>query len=69
MADFDTGLPSIRQIQKWITDKQTVEIKLLTGDTLTGQVVWQDTDCICIADAESAQTVAWRQAIAYHKAV
>ncbi|MGB0562575.1 MAG: Hfq-related RNA-binding protein [Spirulinaceae cyanobacterium] len=69
MADFDTGLPSIRQIQKWIADKQAVEIKLITGDSLTGQIVWQDAYCLCIADAEAAQTVAWRQAIAYHKAV
>lgn len=69
MAEFDTGLPSVRQIQQWISAKQTIEIKLMTGDSFTGQPLWQDANCVCLTDAEATQTTIWRQAIAYHKAV
>lgn len=69
MAEFDTGLPSVRQIQQWIAAKQMIEMKLVTGDVLTGQPLWQDSNCICLVDADSVQTVAWRTAIAYYKAV
>ena len=69
MAEFETGFPSVRQIQQWITDQQGVEIKLLTGDILVGTLIWQDPQCLCLKDASGQQIVAWRQAIAYHKAV
>lgn len=69
MAEFDTGLPSVRQIQQWVANKQMIELKLVTGDVLTGQPLWQDPNCICLVDADSNQTVAWRAAIVYHKAI
>ncbi|MBP0018696.1 MAG: RNA chaperone Hfq [Cyanobacteria bacterium SBLK] len=68
MTEFDTGSPSVRQIQGLVRDKQNVEFKLVTGDVLTGKVFWQDAYCICI-ETEAGQTVLWRGAIAYHRLV
>ncbi len=69
MAEFDPGWPSVRQLQGFIQDKQPVEVKLLTGDVLTGRVFWQDTLCICLLGADEQPTVVWRQAIAYHRPI
>ncbi|MEL6493199.1 MAG: RNA-binding protein hfq [Cyanobacteria bacterium J06634_6] len=62
---FDTGLPSIRQIQNLIRDKKTVEVKLMTGDTLAGAVSWQDANAVCVKDASGQDTILMRGAIAY----
>ena len=67
ITQFDTSLPSIRQVQNLIKQTTPVEFKLLTGDVLTGTVLWQDAHCICIADENSQQTTVWKQAIAYIK--
>ncbi|MCG5061026.1 MAG: RNA-binding protein hfq [Limnoraphis sp. WC205] len=67
MSDFDTGLPSIRQVQTYTQDKQPVEIKLLTNDILVGTVFWQDHNCICLQDEHQKPILVWRQAIAYLK--
>ncbi|CDN15943.1 MAG: RNA-binding protein hfq [Richelia sp.] len=65
--EFDTSLPSIRQVQNLIKDKNGVEIKLVTGDVLTGTMVWQDPHCILLADSNGQKTTIWRQALAYMK--
>lgn len=67
ITEFDTSLPSIRQLQNLIKQATPVEIKLLTGDKLTGRVIWQDQNCICMVDENSQQTTVWKQAIAYTK--
>ncbi|MBD0301472.1 MAG: RNA chaperone Hfq [Tolypothrix sp. T3-bin4] len=67
LTEFDTTLPSIRQVQNLIKQTTPVELKLLTSDVLTGRVLWQDPQCICIADENSQQTTIWKQAIAYIK--
>jgi|688.fasta_scaffold07774_6 host factor-I protein len=64
---FDTSLPSTRQIQKCIKEKITVEFRLMTGDTIIGRIFWQDQNCICVLDSNNEQTTLWRQAIAYMK--
>lgn len=65
-TEFDTGLPSIRQIQTLIRDQQTIEIKLVTGDVLSGVVVWQDAQAICLSvDGQTVLTM--RAAVAYIK--
>jgi host factor-I protein len=68
MSEFDIGLPSIRQIQTYLKEKQPVEIKLTTNDVLEGTIAWQDQNCICLLDAQQQITLVWRQAIAYMKA-
>ncbi|MEM1425811.1 MAG: RNA-binding protein hfq [Cyanobacteria bacterium P01_H01_bin.130] len=67
MAEFQTGLPSTRQVQTAIRDKKDVELKLLTDDLIVGKVSWQDQDCICIVDHYDQPTIVWRHAIAYLK--
>ncbi|MBD2442827.1 RNA-binding protein hfq [Dolichospermum sp. FACHB-1091] len=64
---FDTSLPSIRQVQKWIREKVKVEFKLITDDLITGRVFWQDHNCICILNDNNENITLWRQAIAYMK--
>ena len=41
-SDFDTALPSIRQVQSLIRSQIVVELKLMTGDVITGRLGWQD---------------------------
>lgn len=64
---FDTGLPSIRQVQNLIRDRQTVEVKLTTSDTLSGSVKWQDANAICVTGSDGNDTILMRGAIAYVK--
>lgn len=66
-STFDTGLPSIRQVQTLIRDQQTVEVKLTTGDAVAGALVWQDVNSICIKGEGGENTILMRGAIAYVK--
>ena len=56
--------PSIRQLQGYLRDKVSLDVKLLTGDTIQGQIFWQDQDCLCIKTG-SADVTIWKQAIAF----
>jgi host factor-I protein len=67
MAELETGLPSVRQIQSFIKDGKQVELKLLTQDLLTGKVRWQDQQCISLLTSDDQSLIIWRQAIAYIK--
>ncbi|MGK7872278.1 MAG: RNA-binding protein hfq [Xenococcaceae cyanobacterium] len=67
MSEFDTGLPSVRQVQGFIKDKQEVELKLSTGELLVGKILWQDLHCICLVDHYDQPTLIWRQALVYLK--
>jgi host factor-I protein len=66
-SEFDTNLPSVRQVQSAIKDQKQVEMKLTTGDLLTGILLWQDPSCICLRDESNQNTIIWRGAIAYIK--
>ena len=66
-TNFDTALPSIRQVQTLIKDALVVELKLVTGDLLTGKIGWQDQNCICLVDVNNQPNTVWRHAIAYLK--
>ncbi len=65
--EFDPALPSIRQVQMLIKEAKAVELKLVTGDLLTGRIGWQDQYCLCLLDENNQPTTVWRQAIAYLK--
>jgi host factor-I protein len=67
MAELETGLPSVRQIQSLIKQGQEVEIKLLTQDLLIGQLRWQDPNCVCLIAQDGLPMIIWRHAIAYIK--
>ncbi len=65
--ELNTGLPGFRRIQKMIQNKSAVEIKLISADVVSGQVRWQDPECICLVDGSGNETLVWRQAILYLK--
>ncbi|TVQ06128.1 MAG: RNA-binding protein hfq [Leptolyngbya sp. DLM2.Bin27] len=65
--EFATGFPSVRQIQTLIRDKATVEVKLISGDLLSGRVVWQDPQCICLETTDQIKHQIWKQAIGFLK--
>lgn len=67
MNEVDTGLPNFRQVQGFIKDNQAIELKLLTGDLISGRVFWQDLHCICVRDESEQLVTIWRHAIAYLK--
>lgn len=67
MTEFNTSLPSIIQLQKYIKDKQEVELKLVTGDAIAGKILWQDVNCFCVADSNDQPITIWRQALVYLK--
>ena len=67
MAELETGLPSVRQLQTYTKDKQEIEVKLITNDIVVGKIIWEDTDCLCITDQNDQRTLVWRQAIVYLK--
>ena len=66
-SDFDTALPSIVQVQTLIKQAIIVDLKLLTGDLLTGKISWQDQNCLCIIDQSNNPITVWQHAIAYVK--
>ncbi len=65
--EFATGFPSVRQVQTLIRDKATVEVKLLSGDLISGRVVWQDPQCICLETEDQSKHQIWKQAIGFLK--
>jgi host factor-I protein len=67
MTNFNVGLPSIRQLQTFIKEKQELEIKLTTGDTFNGKILWQDENCICFLSGNNQKILLWYQSIAYFK--
>ncbi len=67
MTEFQTGLPSVRQIQRFIKEATLVQIKLVTNELLTGRVRWQDQHCICLHDDTDSPITIWYHAIAYIK--
>lgn len=60
--DLETGLPSTRLLQTYMREKQTIAVKLVTGDTVTGTLAWQDPQCICL-NVDDEPTVIWRSAL------
>jgi len=66
--ELETGLPSTRLLQNYLRDKRTVEVKLVTGDTVTGTLSWQDPQCICVA-VNGEATLIWRSALVSLKGV
>ncbi len=67
MTEFDTGLPSVRLIQKYIKDQQKIVIQLTSTEKITGQVLWQDSQCLCVTDESNQSLLIWRQALIYIK--
>ena len=63
MSELDTGLPSIRLVQSYIKNQQTLEVKLSTNEVLVGKLRWQDPHCLCLVDESEQAILIWRQAL------
>ncbi|WP_017294839.1 Hfq-related RNA-binding protein [Geminocystis herdmanii] len=67
MTVFNTGFPSVRQIQTFIKNKTSVEIALSTSLTLDGVILWQDQNCICLSNSSKEKFLIPHHAIVYLK--
>ena len=67
-SEIEAGLPSTKLLQTYLRDQSIVEVKLITGDTVTGMIAWQDPICLCIKADENLVLV-WRSALVSIKAV
>ncbi len=70
MSDLNITLPSIRRIHSIIRENQHVELKLLTGDVVKGELKWIDDHCLGMHTSEGGDAhtmVIWRHAIAFIK--
>ncbi|MEB3311847.1 MAG: RNA-binding protein hfq [Snowella sp.] len=67
MAEFDMGLPSVRQVQEMIKAQKEVEAKLVTNDLLSGKIRWQDPHCICLINQSNEPIVIWRHSLVFLK--
>ena len=68
MNEFNTDIPSVRQIQNYIKDKQIVEIKLNIGEMIEGNILWQDNHCLCLMTQKQQKLLLWKQSFVYIKA-
>ncbi len=67
MSQFNTGLPSVRQIQNFIKNKSYIEVGLMTNQVIEGKAIWQDSQSICLLDRNEEKILIWIQAIVYLK--
>jgi host factor-I protein len=67
MTVFNTGFPSVRQIQTFIKNKTSVEIALTTSQTLQGVILWQDQNCVCLCNSSKEKFLIPHHAIVYLK--
>ncbi len=61
---IDLSLPSVRQFQRYVKEKQTLELKLMTGETLSGPLNWLDAAGLSI-QVNNRPLFVWYHAIAY----
>ncbi len=47
---LDTSLPSIRLLQDLIRNHQLVQIKITTGESLEGELAWQDVHYLALRE-------------------
>jgi host factor-I protein len=66
LGNLNTSLPSTRKMHSFIREKQEIQVKLLTGEVVTGRLLWLDEHCLMIESGEDKMMV-WVNAIAYIK--
>ncbi len=67
LTEFDTSLPSTRQIQTLIKEAGQIEMKLITGDLICGKILWQDPQCMLVLNDSNERITIFKQAIAFLK--
>ncbi|GAB4210693.1 MAG: hypothetical protein OHK0012_01640 [Synechococcales cyanobacterium] len=60
---LNTGLPSVRRLQKYIQEKQMVRMQLSVGDPLHGVIRWQDTDYFYLSTDTGEEYLVARTAV------
>jgi host factor-I protein len=66
LGNLNTSLPSTRKMHSFIREKQEIQVKLLTGEVVTGRLLWLDEHCLMIESGDEKMMV-WVNAIAYIK--
>lgn len=69
MTVFNTGFPSVRQIQTFVKNKTSIEIALTTSQTLQGVILWQDQNCVCLSNSSQEKFLIPHHAIVYIKSL
>jgi len=64
---LDTSVPSTRALQKLIAEKQSLEIKVVTGDLLVGKLLWQDPEVLCLGLEGEQRILLWRANVVFIK--
>jgi len=64
-VEFNTGLPSIRRIQKFIQTKQPVTLLLVQGEPVQGVIRWQDPLYINLGQPDQEDLLINRSAIVW----
>jgi len=60
---LNTGLPSVRRLQKYIQEQQRVRMQLPVGDPLIGVIRWQDTDYFYVGTESGDEYLVARSAV------
>jgi|LakMenEpi03Aug12_release.lakeMendotaPanAssembly.Ray.scaffolds.fasta_scaffold3907890_1 host factor-I protein len=63
-SEFDTSLPSIRLLQRYVKEKTAITLRLDDGSTLSGTLLWIDPIFLCILDASANNILVNRASIA-----
>jgi len=63
-SEFDTSLPSIRLMQRYVKEKTKVELRLNDSSVLAGTLLWMDPIFLYVEDAVGKQTLVRRESIA-----
>lgn len=63
-SEFDTSLPSIRLLQRYVKEKAAIDLRLNDGSTLSGKLLWIDPIFLCVLDAAEKNILVRRDSIA-----
>jgi len=64
-VEFNTGLPSIRRIQKFIQAQQPVTLLLVQGEPIEGLIRWQDPLYLSVSQPDQEDILITRSAIVW----
>lgn len=63
-SEFDTSLPSIRLLQRYVKEKAAIDVRLNDGSTLSGKLLWIDPIFLCVLDSSEKNVLVRRESIA-----
>lgn len=65
--ELNITTPSIRKLHSLIRENAQVQLKLRTGELVTGRICWIDPECLCLEKSaeENGQMIVWFKAITF----